>query len=69
MCINLSIAVMTTPMGGCLFMAMIVSKRDMVHIVKAIWPFILAELLVLDMVIYIPTITMTVTGWLGFLIH
>jgi tripartite ATP-independent transporter DctM subunit len=66
MCVNLNIALMTPPMGACLFMAMIVSKRSLGQIVKAIWPFILVEIFVLFMVIYIPAITMTVPGWLGF---
>ena len=66
MCINLNIALMTPPMGACLFMAMIVSKRDMGQIVKAIWPFILVEFVVLAMVIYIPAVTLTIPRWLGF---
>jgi len=66
MCVNLNIALMTPPMGACLFMAMIVSKRSLGQIVKAIWPFILVELFVLLLVIYIPVITMTVPRWLGF---
>lgn len=66
MCINLNIALMTPPMGACLFMAMIVSNREMGQIVKAIWPFILVEFAVLAVVIYVPAVTMTVPRWLGF---
>ncbi|MBC8440999.1 MAG: TRAP transporter large permease [Deltaproteobacteria bacterium] len=67
MCVNLNIALMTPPMGGCLFMGMIVGELKLGELVKALWPFILAELFVLALVIYIPAITMWVPGMLGFI--
>jgi len=36
------------------------------ELVKALWPFILAEFVVLALVIYIPAITMWVPSLLGF---
>lgn len=66
MCVNLNIALMTPPMGACLFMAMIITKRELGQIVRAIWPFILVELLVLALIIYVPAVTMAVPRWLGF---
>ena len=66
MCVNLNIALMTPPMGACLFMGMIVSGLKLGELVKALWPFILAELVVLVLVIYIPPITMWVPHLLGF---
>jgi tripartite ATP-independent transporter DctM subunit len=66
MCVNLNIALMTPPMGGCLFMGMIVSDLKLGPLVKALWPFILVEFAVLTLVIYVPAITMTVPRWLGF---
>jgi len=67
MCVNLLIALITPPMGGCLFAAMIVGKIDFITLVKAIWPFIIAELIVLFMIIFIPEITLFVPRALGFL--
>ena len=66
MCINLNIALMTPPMGGCLFIAMAVSRVEMGKLVKALWPFMLVEFAVLFLVTYIPAITMTVPRLLGF---
>ncbi len=66
MCVNLLIALITPPFGGCLFAAMIVGDIDFVKLVKAIWPFIIAELIVLFMIIYIPEITLFVPRLLGF---
>lgn len=66
MCVNLNIALMTPPMGACLFMGMIVSGLKLGELVRALWPFILVEFIVLALVIYIPIITMWVPGLLGF---
>lgn len=65
MCVNLNIALMTPPMGACLFMAMMITKRSLGQLARAIWPFILVEMAVLALVVYIPSITLTVPRWLG----
>lgn len=67
MCVNLNIALMTPPMGACLFVAVVVSRLDFGQIVKALWPFILIEIFVLSLVVYIPNITMFVPRLLGFI--
>ena len=66
MCVNLNIALMTPPMGACLFMGMIVSGLKLGELVRALWPFILVEFIVLALVIYIPAITMWMPGLFGF---
>jgi tripartite ATP-independent transporter DctM subunit len=67
MCINLNIALMTPPLGGCLFMAMAISQLEFGRLVRAIWPFILVEITVLFLVVYIPELTLAVPRWLGFI--
>lgn len=66
MCVNLNIALMTPPMGACLFMGMIVSGLKLGELVKALWPFILVEFVVLVLVIYVPPISLWVPAMLGF---
>ena len=66
MCVNLNIALMTPPMGACLFMGMIVSGLKLGELVKALWPFILVEFIVLALVVYVPSITLWVPTMLGF---
>jgi TRAP-type C4-dicarboxylate transport system permease large subunit len=66
MCVNLNIALMTPPMGACLFMGMIVSGLKLGELVKALWPFILVEFVVLALVIYVPSITLWVPAMFGF---
>jgi len=43
-----------------------ISRVDFAQLVKAIWPFILVEMIVLALIIYIPGITMFVPRLLGF---
>ncbi len=65
MCVNLNIALMTPPMGGCLFMGMMVGDLKMGPVVKELWPFMLVEFLVLFLVVFIPEITLIVPRLLG----
>lgn len=66
MCVNLSVALLTPPMGGCLFMGMIVGKVEFGPLLKAVWPYIIVELIVLALIIFIPEFTMIVPRLLGF---
>lgn len=66
MCVNLYIALITPPMGGCLFLAMAISKLSLGRILKALWPFLLIEFAVLFLVIYVPELTMFIPRLLGF---
>jgi TRAP-type C4-dicarboxylate transport system permease large subunit len=66
MCINLYIALITPPMGGCLFLAMAISHLSLGRILKALWPMLLIEFGVLTLVIYIPEISMTIPKLLGY---
>jgi tripartite ATP-independent transporter DctM subunit len=67
MCLNLDIALMTPPMGGCLFIAMAITRLSLGQIVKALFPFLLVELFILFLVVYIPEITMFMPKLLGFI--
>ena len=67
MCVNLNIALITPPMGGCLFTAMMVGNVGFVDLVKSIFPFILVELVVLFIVVYVPPITLFVPKLLGLI--
>ncbi|MEA2016382.1 MAG: TRAP transporter large permease [Actinomycetota bacterium] len=66
MVVNLNIALMTPPLGACLFVACGISKLTLEEISIAIWPFILIEFLVLMLVTYIPILSMFVPKLLGF---
>ncbi len=58
LCINLSIGAITPPLGVCLFASSAVGGEPIQRIVKAIVPLLIALLLVLALVTYIPQISL-----------
>jgi tripartite ATP-independent transporter DctM subunit len=66
MIVNVNIALMTPPLGACLFVACSISRISLEAISKEIFPFIGAEVVVLILVTYIPAISMTIPRLLGF---
>ncbi|MFS4437666.1 TRAP transporter large permease [Paracoccaceae bacterium GXU_MW_L88] len=66
MSINLTVGLATPPMGLVLFVASAVSGEKVSAIVRAIIPFLLAEVIVIFMVTYIPAISLTLPRLFGF---
>jgi len=64
--LNLVIGLTTPPVGGCLFVAASISDVSVERISRAIWPFLLVNILVLLLVTYIPWITHFVPNLFGF---
>ncbi len=58
MILNLSIGFITPPVGSNLFVACGISGMKFEDLVKAIWPFLIAHLVALLFVIFIPQITL-----------
>lgn len=65
MVVNVNIALMTPPLGACLFVACSISRISLESISKEILPFIAAEVVVLILVTYVPAISMTIPKLLG----
>lgn len=61
----LNISLMTPPVGACLFVLASVTKEKIEAITKSLWPFLLAEVLVLILVAYWDTMTLFVPRALG----
>lgn len=61
----LNISLMTPPVGACLFVLSSVTGERIERIARALWPFLVAELLVLLAVAYWPALTLTVPRWMG----
>ena len=66
MVLSLNIALMTPPVGACLFVVCGITKLSLESISKAIWPFIIAEVIVLFIITFIEPITMFFPRLLGF---
>jgi tripartite ATP-independent transporter DctM subunit len=66
MVLSLNIALMTPPVGACLFVACSISKISLAKLSKAIFPFIIMEVIALFIVAYIPEISLFLPRLLGF---
>ncbi len=66
MVLSLNIALMTPPVGACLFVACSITKLKLSQISKAILPFIAIEIVALFIIAFVPQISMFLPGLLGF---
>jgi C4-dicarboxylate transporter DctM subunit len=66
MVMNLIIGLITPPMGQVLFVVAPIAKIPLDPLAKAIWPFVLVEVMVLMLVAYFPFFTVFIPGLLGY---
>lgn len=62
---NITIALITPPMGACVFVAAAVSRLDLSVMFRAIWPFVLVALCTLILLILLPQLTLFLPNLLG----
>lgn len=67
MCLNLTVGLATPPLGACLFTCCAVGRVSLEGITKEIIPFILALIIAVFIVTYIPAISLTIPRLLGFM--
>jgi tripartite ATP-independent transporter DctM subunit len=65
-CLNLTVGLITPPLGLILFVICSVTKLSLDRLCKAIFPFILVEAGVCILISYIPMISMTIPKYFGF---
>jgi TRAP-type transport system large permease protein len=61
----LNIGLMTPPVGASLFVLTSITGARIEEITKAMWPFVIAEVAVLFLVAYWPSLTLAMPRWLG----
>jgi tripartite ATP-independent transporter DctM subunit len=61
----LNISLMTPPVGACLFVLASVTKEKIENITRSLWPFLLAEVIVLIIIAYWADLTLAVPRMLG----
>lgn len=66
MMVNLGLGLVTPPVGSVLFVGCGVGKVKMEEVVRNIWPFYLAMLVVLGLVTYIPAVSLWLPSFLSF---
>ena len=64
--LNITIGMVTPPVGAVLFIITAVGQLNFAKLSRAIVPMVLALLVVLLMVMYIPAISLTLPRWFGF---
>ncbi len=63
MVINLSIGLITPPVGTVLYVGCGISKISLMDISKGIWPFLLVYVIILFLLVLFPSIVMVPLGW------
>jgi tripartite ATP-independent transporter DctM subunit len=63
--LSLNISLMTPPVGACLFVLASVTREKIENITRSLWPFLLAEVLVLFVIAYWADLTLAVPRALG----
>jgi tripartite ATP-independent transporter DctM subunit len=66
MVFSLNVALITPPVGACLFVACGITKLTLEQLSKAIWPFIIVEIITLFIITFVPWIPMAIPKLLGF---
>jgi len=61
----LNISLMTPPVGACLFVLASVTKEKIENITRSLWPFLLAEVIILFVVAYWEGLTLAIPRMLG----
>jgi len=64
--VNLCIGLLTPPVGSCIFIASSLAKISIEELLKPLWPFLVAEIVVLFIITYIPVTVMFLPRLLGY---
>ena len=64
--VNLCLGLLTPPMGVVLFVVCGIANLSLEEITRAIWPFLIAILIVLFLITYIPPLTLAIPRYFGF---
>lgn len=66
MIVTLNFGLITPPLGVCLFAAVGVGKVSFEEIVKEIWPYLILDILVIILLVFVPELTLFIPRLLGF---
>jgi TRAP-type C4-dicarboxylate transport system permease large subunit len=66
MVLNVMIGLVTPPVGLCLYIVSEISGAPVSQILREIWPYLIALLVVLALVTYVPAISLFVPRAFGF---
>lgn len=64
--VNLCIGLLTPPVGSCIFIGSSLAKISIEELVKPLWPFLIAEVVILFLITYFPALVMFLPRALGY---
>jgi tripartite ATP-independent transporter DctM subunit len=64
--LNLVIGLLTPPVGVCLFVVAGIARISLERLVRAVWPFLLWQIVVLALVTYVPAVCMAIPRLFGY---
>jgi len=67
LCLNLTMGLITPPLGACLIVVSAVSGENYWILAKATLPFILVEIMVLLLITLVPSVSLYLPRWFGFI--
>jgi tripartite ATP-independent transporter DctM subunit len=65
--VNLTIGMITPPVGGLLFVTSVVAKVPLTRLVRELWPFMWAQIAVLIVLSFVPALSTWLPGVFGYL--
>jgi tripartite ATP-independent transporter DctM subunit len=63
--LNLTIGLLTPPVGTCLFVACGIAKLPMEKVLRTMWPHLAWQICVLFLITYVPSVALTIPFWFG----
>ena len=66
LCLNLTIGLITPPLGACLVIVSAVSGENYWKLAQTVLPFIVVEITVLLIITFVPSLSLFLPGILGF---
>jgi len=64
--VNLTMGMITPPVGGLLFVTSVVAKVSLTAMVRELWPFMWAQIVVLGLLSYVPALSTWLPGVFGY---
>jgi TRAP-type C4-dicarboxylate transport system permease large subunit len=64
--VNLTMGMITPPVGGLLFVTSVVAKVSLSRLVRELWPFMWAQVVVLIILSLVPGLSTWLPGLFGF---
>lgn len=64
--VNLCIGLLTPPVGSCLFIGSSLAKISLEELMKPLWPFLIAEIVILMLITYVTPLVMWLPRTLGY---